>query len=62
MKAETIKMVEGVWVVFFLDNYGVIISIWDNELAARRAADADQFYYVKFVKFGAEEIHRELTK
>jgi hypothetical protein len=53
---------DGVWVVYFLDNYATIISIWNDELEARRAGDADTFYRVAFVKFGAEEIYRELNK
>jgi hypothetical protein len=53
---------EGVWVVYFLDNYATIVSIWNDELEARRAADKDMFYYVAFVKFGAEDIYRELNK
>jgi hypothetical protein len=58
---ETEK-IEGVWVVYFCDNYATVVSIWSSELEARRAADSDQFYYVDFVKFGAEEIYRELNK
>lgn len=53
---------DGVWIVYFWDNYRVVISIWTDELEARRAASADIFYYTDFVKFGANDIHREWNK
>lgn len=61
-RLRLIMEADGVWIVYFLDHYATVISIWSDELEARRAANKDMFYYVAFVKFGAEEIYRELNK
>lgn len=53
---------EGAWVVYFLDNYATVVSIWDNAADAWLSADKDMHYNVAFIKFGSEEVHKELNK